>query len=90
MSSEERTVRQLSMDQAYDMVSGLSLKFSVGRAFPEQQRHRKCLPPFCHEAMKMMGISGGQVGRRRKETCLKPVVTLEGTAKREAGKLVCD
>lgn len=79
---EERTGRQLSMDRACDMVSGLSPKFSVGRAFPEQQRHSKCLPPFWLEATKMTGICEGWGGRRRKATCLKPVVTLEGAAKR--------
>lgn len=44
------------MDQACDMVSGLSPKFSVGRAFPEQQRPGKCLPPSWHEATKMTRV----------------------------------
>lgn len=76
-----RTGRQLSMDQACDMASGLSTKFSVGRAFPEQQRHSKCLPPFWHEATKMMGICKGWGERRRKAIFLKTSCHIGGNSK---------
>lgn len=51
---------------------------SAGKAFPEQQRHSKCLPPFWYEARKVMGSVRG---KEKKGNLLKTTGHMGGNSK---------